>query len=68
MVYGTPMPELTINLTLYSLQSGHIFHGKPYARVDLIPYARVDFIPQSGLWIWPQFHVAFYSIRRKMLT
>ncbi len=42
-----PMPELTIPSTLCPLQSRfqHIYHGQPYARVDLNSYARVDFIP-----------------------
>jgi hypothetical protein len=26
----------------------HIYHGQPYARVDLNTYSRVDFILQSG--------------------
>jgi hypothetical protein len=34
------------NLTLCRLQ--HMYHGQPYAGVDIKPYARVDFIPQSG--------------------
>ncbi len=45
-----PYAEVDYNLTLCPLQSRlqHIYHGQPWARVDLNPYARVDFIPQSG--------------------
>jgi hypothetical protein len=50
MVYGTLNAGVDYNLTLCSLQSRlqHIYHGQPYARVDLNPMPRVDFIPQSG--------------------
>jgi hypothetical protein len=38
------------NLTLCSLQSRlqHIYHGHPYARVDLNPRPELTLSPQSG--------------------
>ncbi len=47
-----PHAGVDYNLTLCPLQSRpqHIYHGQPYARVDLnpTPEPRVDFISQSG--------------------
>jgi hypothetical protein len=52
-----PMPELTNDhsLTLCPLQSQlhHIYHGKPYSRVDLNPKPESTLSPSQGLWIWP---------------
>ncbi len=44
------------NLTLCPLQSRlqHIYHGQPYARVDLNPVPESTLSPSQGLWIWPQ--------------
>jgi hypothetical protein len=44
-----PYARVDYNLPLCPLQSRlqHIYHGQPYARVDLNPI-KVDFIPQSG--------------------
>ncbi len=43
------------NLTLCPLQSRlqHIYHGQPYARVDLNPMPQSILSPSQGLWIWP---------------
>jgi hypothetical protein len=45
-----PYAVVDYNLTLSRLQSRlkHIYHGQPYARVNLYPIARVDFLTQSG--------------------
>jgi hypothetical protein len=46
-----PMPELTIAPSpLCPLQSRlqHIYHGQPYARVDLNPMPESTLSPQSG--------------------
>ncbi len=68
-VYMGPYAGADYNLTLCPHQSRleHIYHGQPYARVDLNPmpeststlcqsrpqpYDRVDFIHQSGTWIF----------------
>jgi hypothetical protein len=44
-----PYAKVDYNLTLcpFQIRFQHIYHGQPYARVDLNPYARVDFIFQS---------------------
>jgi hypothetical protein len=43
------------NLTLCPLQSRlqHIYHGQPYATVDLNPMPESTLFPSQGLWIWP---------------
>jgi hypothetical protein len=43
------------NLTLCPLQSRlqHIYHGQPYARVDLNPMPESTLSPSQGFWIWP---------------
>ncbi len=41
-----PMPELTITSLQSRLQ--HIYHGQPYAMVDLNPMPEFDFILPSG--------------------
>ncbi len=53
MVYGTLvfLYARADNLTLCPLQ--HIYHGQPYARVDLNPMPELTFLPSKGLWIWP---------------
>jgi hypothetical protein len=42
------------NLTLCPLQSRlkHIYHGHPYARVDLNTMPESTLSPSQGLWIW----------------
>jgi hypothetical protein len=44
------------NFTLYPFQSRlqHIYHGQPYARVDLNPLPESAQSPSQGLRIWPQ--------------
>jgi hypothetical protein len=55
-------------MTSSYVHSHHIYHGQPYARVDLDPYARVDFIPQSGtLDLASNFH-RFSGLTYSMLT
>jgi hypothetical protein len=57
MVYGAPMPELTINFTLYPLQHMFHLHGQLYARVDLNPLNPIPksaLSPSQKLRIWPQ--------------
>jgi hypothetical protein len=39
------------NLTLCPLQE--IYHGQPYASVDLNPIPELALSPSQGLWIWP---------------
>jgi hypothetical protein len=43
------------NLTLCPLQSRlqHIYHGQPYAIVDLNPMPESTLSPRHGLLIWP---------------
>jgi hypothetical protein len=50
-----PHAGVDYNLTLCPLQSRlqHIYHGQPYARVDLIPMPESTLYPSQGLWIWP---------------
>jgi hypothetical protein len=52
MVYGT---GVDYKLTLCPLQSRlqHIYHGKPYARIDLNSMPESTLSPGQGLWIWP---------------
>jgi hypothetical protein len=51
-----PCSGVDFNLTLCSLQSRlqNIYHGQPYARVDLNPVQESTLSPSQGLWIWPQ--------------
>ncbi len=52
-----PYAVVDYNLTLCPLQSRlqHIYHGQPYARVDLLnPMPESTLSPSQGLWIWPQ--------------
>ena len=63
MVYGTrwdSMPELTITSPYVHsrVDSGHIYHGQPYARVDLNPMSESTLSSSQGLWIWRLFHRA----------
>jgi hypothetical protein len=50
-----PCAGVDYNLTLCLLQSRlqHIYHGQPYARVDLNPMSESTLSPNKGLWIWP---------------
>jgi hypothetical protein len=57
-----PFAGVDYNLTSCPLQSRlqHIYHGQPYARVDLNPMPELTSIcqsrlypPSQGLWIWP---------------
>jgi hypothetical protein len=56
-----PYAGVDYNLTLCPLQSRlqHIYHGKPYARVD--------FIPQSGTFDLASGHELFFCHRFRML-
>jgi hypothetical protein len=49
-----PYAGVDLNLTLCPLQSRHqhIYHGQPYARVDLNPMPELSLSPSQGLWIW----------------
>ncbi len=49
-------PNAGVDLTLCSLQNRllHIYHGQPYAGVDLNPMPESTLFPSQGLWIWPQ--------------
>ena len=52
-----PCAGVDYNLTLCPLQSRlqHIYHGQPYARVNLNPPILESTVsPSQGLWIWPQ--------------
>ncbi len=56
--YGIWDPAIVdYNLTLCRRQSRlqHIYHGKPYARVDLNPMQESTLSPSQGLRIWPQY-------------
>jgi hypothetical protein len=48
-------PELTITSPcVHSIvESQHIYHGQPYARVDN-PIPELTLSPSQGLWIWPR--------------
>jgi hypothetical protein len=48
-----PYAGVDLNLTLCPLQSRlqHIYHGQPYARVDLKPRLESTLSPSQGLWI-----------------
>jgi hypothetical protein len=50
-----PYAGVDYNLTLCPLKSRleHIYHGQPYARVDLNPMPESTLSPSQGLWIWP---------------
>jgi hypothetical protein len=51
-----PMPELNITSPyVCPLQSRlqHIYHGQPFARVDLNPMPESNLSRSQGLWIWP---------------
>ncbi len=50
------------NLSLFRLQSQlqHLYHGQPYARVDLNPTPESTLSPSQGLRIWP---LAFRHLR-----
>jgi hypothetical protein len=50
-----PYARVEYNLTLCPLQSRlqHIYHGQPYARVDLNPMQESTLFPSQRLWIWP---------------
>ena len=47
-----PYAGADYKLTLCSLQ--HIYHGQPYARVDLNPMPESTVSPSQGLRNWPQ--------------
>ncbi len=48
-----PYVGVDYNLTLCPLQSRlqYIYHGQPYARVDLDPMPESALSPRQGLWI-----------------
>ncbi len=45
------------NLNLFPLQCRlqHMYHGHPYARVNLDPMLKLTLSPSQWLWIWPPF-------------
>jgi hypothetical protein len=49
------MPESTIaSPYVHSrVDSQHIYHGQPYARVHLIPMPESTLSPSQEFWIWP---------------
>jgi hypothetical protein len=48
-----PMPELTRTSPVPSnIRLQHIWHGKPYARVDLSTIPASSLSPSQGLWIY----------------
>ncbi len=51
-----PYTGVDYYLGLGRLQSRlrHIYHGQPYARVDLNPMPESTLSPSQGLRIWPQ--------------
>jgi hypothetical protein len=51
-------------LTIFPLHCRlqHIYHGQPYARVDLNPTPESTLSPSQGLLIWPQ---SFGHIKRR---
>jgi hypothetical protein len=51
---------------LFRLQK-HIYHGQPYARVDLNPMPESTLSPSQGLWIWP-LHVVQGTVIRPAHT
>jgi hypothetical protein len=53
--FWDPMPELTINSHYVYIQRRlkQIYHGQPYARVDLNPMPESTLSPGQGLRIWP---------------
>ncbi len=58
MGYGTHA-GVDYNLTLCPLQSRlqRIYHGQPYARVDLNPVLESTLSPSQGLWILPLVYI-----------
>jgi hypothetical protein len=50
--YKGPVPELTIT-SPYVHWLQHIYHGQPYARVDLNRMPESTLSPSQGVWIWP---------------
>ncbi len=59
-----PMPELTITSPYVHsrVDSQHIYHGQPYARVDLNPMPESYLSPSQGLWIWPLFSSVYRNL------
>ncbi len=57
-----PHAGVDSNLPLFRLQSRlqHIYHGQPYARVDLNPLPESTLSPSQGLRIWPQSVTSFF--------
>jgi hypothetical protein len=51
IVTGPSFAVYDYNLTLCRLQ--HMYHGQPYARVDLSPTPESTLSPSQGLRIWP---------------
>jgi hypothetical protein len=69
-----PCAGVDYNLTLCLLQSRlqHIYHGQPYARVDLNPMSASTLSPDQGLWIWPflalsRIRVVYHNLRQHLL-
>jgi hypothetical protein len=65
-----PYAGVDYNLTLCPLQSQlqHIYHRRPYARIDLNPLPESTLSPSQRLWIWPLYFVTVvivYSERKK---
>jgi hypothetical protein len=50
-----PYAGVDYNLTLCPPQSRlqHIYHGQPYAKLDVNPMPESFLSPSQGLWIWP---------------
>jgi hypothetical protein len=51
-----PYAGVDYNLTLCPRKSRlqNIYHGQPFARVDLNPMPESTLSPSQRLWIWPQ--------------
>jgi hypothetical protein len=47
-------PYAGVDYNLALCDSQHMYHGQPYAGVDLNPMPKSTLSPsQSGTWIWP---------------
>jgi hypothetical protein len=61
-----PIARVDYNLTLCRLQSRlqHMYHGRPYARVDLNPMPEPTFSTSKELGILPQGTLAVHVVKK----
>ena len=64
-----PYAGVDYNLTLCLLQSRlqHMYHGQPYAKVDLNPMLESAVSPSQGVKIWPLIFIVNVRLTRRFL-